>query len=268
MKGNRIVIPKTLQNEKLQNFGIVKIKSRARDIMFWPGMNSDIVRTCDACQQYQKRQQRETYIAHEIPDIPWIKVGTDLCKIFSKSYLVLVDYISIFFDISEIPDKRSSTVVLHTKRIFSRYGIPKEVVSDNGPKFIGNAYKKFSKKWDFKHTTSSPVHPQSNGQVERTIQTIKTILYKKFENNEDPYLALLSIQSAHGPSNNTPPTTLFFNRTVRTIIPSVNETSNMENNKVINQQRYPVVFKRPLPELQPNDLVNYAITPRGGWKER
>ena len=38
----------------------------------------------------------------------------------------------------------------------------------------------------------------------------------------------------------------------------------MENNKVINQQRYPVVFKRPLPELQPNDLVNYTITPRGG----
>ena len=124
------------------HFGIVKIKNRARDIMFWPGMNSEIVRTCDACQQYHKRQQRETYITHEIPDIPWIKVGTDLCKIFSKSYLVLVDYISNFFDISEIPDKRSSTVVLHTKRIFSRYGIPKKVVSDNGPKFIGKSYKK------------------------------------------------------------------------------------------------------------------------------
>ena len=90
----------------------------------------------------------------------------------------------------------------------------KEVISDNGPEFIGNAYKKFSKKWDFKHTTSSPVHPQSNGQVERTIQTIKMTLYKVFENNEGPYLALLSIRSAHGPSNNTPPTTLFFNRTV------------------------------------------------------
>ena len=39
-------------------------------------------------------------------------------------------------------------------------------------------------------------------------------LYKVFENNEGPYLALLSIRSAHEPSNNTLPTTLFFNRTV------------------------------------------------------
>ena len=91
----------------------MKIKNRATEVMFWPGMNNDIeniVRTCDVCH---KRQRRETFIP---------------------------------FDISEIPDKRSTTVVLHTKRIFSRYGIPKEVISDNGPEFIGKAYKKFSKK--------------------------------------------------------------------------------------------------------------------------
>ena len=97
--------------------------------------------------------------------------------------------------------------------------------------------KKKSKKWDFKHRTSTPVHPRSNGKVERTIQTIKTTLYKVFQNNEDPYLALLSIWSAHVPSNNTPPTTLFFNRTIQTILPSVNETSNMENNKDIQSFR-------------------------------
>ena len=242
LKGNRTVIPKTLQNEMktlLHNghFSIVKIKNRTREIMFCPGMNNgieNIVRTCDLCQKYHKRRRRETFIIHKIPDIPWTKVGTDLFEIYSKSYLTVVDYTSNFFDISEIPDKRSSTVVLHTKRIFFRYGISKKVISDNGPEFIGNAYKKFSKKWDFNHTTSSPVHPQSNGQVGKTIQTIKTTLYKVFENNEDPYLASLSIRSVHGPSNNTPLTTVFFNRTIRTIIPSVNETSNMESNKVIN----------------------------------
>ena len=53
--------------------------------------------------------------------------------------------------------------------------------------------KKKNKKREFKHRTSTPVHPRSNGKVERTIQTIKTTLYKVFQNNEDPYLALLSI---------------------------------------------------------------------------
>ena len=60
--------------------------------------------------------------------------------------LVVLDYISNFFNISEIPNKRSSTVVLHTKQIFSRYGISKEVISHNGPESIENVYKKFSKK--------------------------------------------------------------------------------------------------------------------------
>ena len=77
---NRIVIPKTLQNEMktlLHNghFGIVKIKNRARENVL-AGNESDIeniVRMCDVCQQYQKRQPRETYIPHERPDIPWTK---------------------------------------------------------------------------------------------------------------------------------------------------------------------------------------------------
>ena len=56
------------------HFGIVKIKNRAGEIMFWPGMNNNIkniVRTCDVCQQYHKQQWREIYIPHEILDIPW-----------------------------------------------------------------------------------------------------------------------------------------------------------------------------------------------------
>ena len=154
------------------------------------------------------------------------------------------------------------------KWIFSRYGIPKAVISNNGQEFIGNAYKKCGNKWDFKHITSSPVHTQSNGQIERTTQTIKTISYKVFENNDDPYLALLSIWSAHGPSNNTSPTTLFYNRIAQTIIPSVNKTSNIANKKLINQQKYPVVSKKPLPELQPNDPVRIRNNSSWRGKER
>ena len=68
--------------------------------------------------------------------------------------------------------------------------------------------------------------PPIKWEVERTIQTIKATLYEVFENNEYPYLALLSIRSAYGPSNNSPPTSLFFSRTIRTTIPSVNEADS------------------------------------------
>ena len=90
---------------------------------------------------YHKRQRREIFITNEISYIPWTKVGVDFFEIYSKSYLIAVDYISNSFDISEMSNKRSSTVVLHVKRIFSRYGIPKEFMSGNGSEFIGNACK-------------------------------------------------------------------------------------------------------------------------------
>ena len=81
---------------------------------------------------------------------------TDLFELQNKDYLIVVDYTSNYFDISLIPDKKSSTVVLHTKRIFSKFGIPKTVVSDNGPEYTAKEYVKFSKLWDFNHITSSP----------------------------------------------------------------------------------------------------------------
>ena len=83
----------------------------------------------------------------------------------NKDYVILVDYISKFFEISRLPNTEASTVINHTKAIFSRHGIPREVVNDNEPQFTSYEYKKFSQEWDFKHTTSSPRYPKSNGFV-------------------------------------------------------------------------------------------------------
>ena len=84
-------------------------------------------------------------LAHDIPTTPWSKVGTDLFELKSKSYLVVVDYTTNFFDISLLPNKQSATIVTHVKRIFSKFGIPKKVVSDNGPKYTGKDCKLFAK---------------------------------------------------------------------------------------------------------------------------
>ncbi|CAB3252642.1 unnamed protein product [Arctia plantaginis] len=57
-------------------------------------------------------------------------------------------------------------------------GIPETVMSDNGPEFSSLAFSDFARNWKFRHVTSSPRYPQSNGQVERSIQTIKQIIRK------------------------------------------------------------------------------------------
>ena len=61
-----------------------------------------------------------------------------------------------FFEISLIPDKKILAVITHLKNIFARHGIPKEVISDNGPEFSSRQFSIFPKQWDFTFFTSSP----------------------------------------------------------------------------------------------------------------
>ena len=163
---------------------------------------TDLVANCETCLTFRNYHQKETLIPHQIPSSPWIKVGTDVFHLKNKHYLIIVDYHSKFFEVSLLPDMHSSTVIKKTKEVFARHGIPKVVFNDNGPEFDSLEYKDFSKRWDFVHDTSSPKFPQSNGQVERTIQTVKRTLKKAAASHQDPYLALLAIRTTpvKGPS--------------------------------------------------------------------
>lgn len=70
------------------------------------------------------------------------------------------------------------------------------MISDNGPGYASSKFRHFAKDWDFKHITTSPNYLQSNGLVERNIQTIKRTLIKSFESNQDPYLAMVALQTS------------------------------------------------------------------------
>ena len=75
----------------------------------------------------------------------------------------------------------------------SRHGIPEVVHSDNGPEFSSLEFQQFAKQYQIQHVTSSPRLPQSNGLVEHTVQTAEELLKKLYEDNKDPYLAILEL---------------------------------------------------------------------------
>ena len=105
---------------------------------------------------------------------------------------------------------------MHTKSIFARHGVPEKVISDNGPQFSSHEFSQFANKYCFDHVTSSPYFPQSNGEAERAVQTIKRL----FKNAKDPYVALLAYR-------NTPlhlgysPAQLLMSRRLRTSVPTI-----------------------------------------------
>ena len=63
-------------------------------------------------------------------------------------------------------------------KIFTRFGVPREIVSDNGPQFISNMVQGVMEKYKIQHRKSTSYHPQENGQVESTNKVIESTLTK------------------------------------------------------------------------------------------
>ena len=105
--------------------------------------------------------------------------------------------------------------------MLSRHGIPDSevLISDNGPQFITSEMEAFASSYNFKHITSSPHHPQSNGQAERTVKTVKAL----FESANDLCMALLSYRATPFPWYGLSPAELLMGRRVRTSVLQVDK---------------------------------------------
>ena len=180
------------------HFAIEKCRSRAHEVLFWPGMNADtqhIVTNCNTCMSFQNANAKEPLINHEIPTLPWQIVGSDLFSLYVRDYVVIVDYCSRYPEVERLYDTWSSAVIKKIKSILSRHGKCQKMISDNGPQYISDEFAKFAFEWEFNHTTSSPKHAQSNGLAERAVQTLKQLVKKAKAEHKDPYLSLLELRN-------------------------------------------------------------------------
>lgn len=63
--------------------------------------------------------------------------------------------------------------------IFATHGLPKEVVSDNGPHFTSTNFAEFTCKHGIKHILVPPYHPESSEAAERSVRVVKDALIKQ-----------------------------------------------------------------------------------------
>ena len=123
--------------------GISKCRERARQSVWWPGLSKQLEETvhrCSVCTKFQVPKV-EPLIPSQLPSLPWQKVGTDLLEWEKANYLLVVDYLSRWIEISKLEQTTSRCVISHMSSIFARYGIPELVVSDNGPQYSSEASK-------------------------------------------------------------------------------------------------------------------------------
>ena len=152
------------------------------------------------------------------------------------------------------------------KKIFSRHGVPEDILSDNGTQFHPtrtSPFQKFAEEWGFIHRTSSPLYPQSNGFAENAVKIVKNLLTK----NSDPYKALLEYR-ATPLANGYSPGELLMGRRLRSTLPmdptrlipttvDIPALKGKENSRRDRQQldfnrRHGVISK---PDLTPGEAV-------------
>ena len=229
LRGEAIIVPpgerrKVLEQIHQGHLGVSKCQYRARQCVYWPGINQDIkrfVEACPTCQRHRPQEPRQPLKPTPPPERPWQHLGADFMSFDGSEYLVIVDYYSKMPIVQKMPTSQcnAARTIAHLKELFAEHGIPESIRSDNGPQFSSHLFKEFAEEWNFTHHTSSPTNPRSNGQAESAVKIIKGLLTRSKYAGEDPYLALLAYRSTPVDSHLRSPGEMLYQRALRTTVP-------------------------------------------------
>ena len=158
------------------------MKSLARMYVWWPGMDAKIeetVKQCKQCQDSQTLPPKAPLHPWQWPSHPWTRLHIDYCgPLCGKMCLVVVDSHSKWIEAYPVSTANSTITIEKLRYLFSQFGLPQSLVSDNAPYFVSEEFESFLKSNGIKHPTSSAYHPASNGLAERAVQTLKNGLKK------------------------------------------------------------------------------------------
>lgn len=185
MRGHRIIVPPVYRQAVLQelhaaHLGIVKMKSLARERCWYPGIDGDIeniTANCDRCIFARPSPAKASMEAWQWPTTVFERIHLDfLGPLHGKTYLVLVDAHSKWIDCVEVSNLSTQVLINKLKDIFSHFGLPNTIVSDNAKTFVSTEFGKFCSENGIAHIFSPPYTPQSNGLAENAVKTSKRFL--------------------------------------------------------------------------------------------
>ena len=160
------------------------MKQIARSHVWWPKLDADLealCKSCKVCQETCNSPAAAPLHPWIWPNKPWVRVHIDFMGPFlDRMFLVVMDAYSKWPEVVEMSTGPSGVtaarIIEELRRIFTIHGLPQQIVSDNGPKFVSEQFTQFLWQNGIKHIKSSPYHPSTNGQTERFIQTLKKAL--------------------------------------------------------------------------------------------
>lgn len=236
LRGDRLVIPTQLKPIILDiahesHPGIVVMKRRLRQKVWWPQMDTEVesyVKKCKNCTLVSAPSPPEPMIRTKLPDKAWMDLAIDFVGPLPSGHnlLVIVDYFSRFTEVVIMRQITASMTVKALHEIFCRFGMPDSIKTDNGPQFISTELQDFCKQFGIEHRKTTPYWPQANGEVERINRSIgKRLKISQETPGSDWQWDLRSFILMH---NSTPhsttgvaPSLLMFGRKIKDKLPGL-----------------------------------------------
>lgn len=228
-KNLRLVVPRNLRSKIMReehenpfngaHSGASRMFGRMASNFYWPRMRSEIKRyttTCDICQKVKPRKHGpyahlhslpipsrpgEVWTMDFIPGLPRTKEGFD-------NILVVVDKLTKFVILipTTVDITAQDTAHLLFSKVFTKFGVPREIVSDRDSKWVNSFWQEACRQMRIKRALSTSHHPQTDGQTEVMNQILEVALrcYVNPEKNDwNAYLDEFAFSYNNTPHSST-----------------------------------------------------------------
>ena len=202
------------------HLGTNKTRGRILKCYYWPGVFrqvADYCKTCEVCQKSQRRRhlRQAEMISMPLIELPFQRIAMDVVgplprsRSGNKYILTICDYATRYPEAIALPSTEASRIAKELVSLFSRVGIPEEILTDQGPNFMSALLQEVYHLLGISRIRTSPYHPQTDGLVERFNGTLKAMMKKFTSKTKRIGMNICHIYSLHtGKPPRNPPGSL------------------------------------------------------------
>ena len=237
-KEKQIVVPNQMQKVVLEHLHDLptgahlcaeKVLEKARSLFYWPQMKKKIelyIQQCDLCAARKLKKRKHAYLGGNQLGEPMERISLDILGPLpvtdkgNKFVLVITDLYSKWTEAFGVPDQEAKTIAnVFLNEFVCRFGTPLQILSDQGRNFESQLFQELCKLLKIDKIRTSPLHPQSNGVVERFNRTLGNMLAMFCENQQrswDEHLpkVMMAYRSAINSTTNYTPNQIVLGRNI------------------------------------------------------
>ena len=251
LRGHRIMVPEKLKLDVMEivhqgHIGISKSKAVIREKLYWPALDKDVENyngDCIPCKANSKLPTPEPVTMSELPSATWTEISKDFFGPVpsGEKLLVIIDLYSRFPLVEIMKKTTENSVINRLEKLFSIFRYPEKIKHDNGPPFNSYEFRNYLKSVNIVDAPITPEHPEANAVVENFNKSLKKVIrtanFEQKNWRSEVSKLLLNYRNAPHATTGKCPSLLFFNRPLKTYLPSVERYKSKYDAEVRKRQK-------------------------------